>query len=83
MRSRSEGSEVGETGDAGGVLLPKPRAFRRAARPGEGLRGWRTVELDVKGRGGALVGVRLSVASADGDGVVSLGLADSLQQLEG
>jgi len=42
-RSRwEEGAEVSVGVVGGEVFVPKPRALRRAARPGEGLRGWRT-----------------------------------------
>lgn len=61
------GAGAGAVGVGGGELLePKPRAFRRAASPGEGLRGWRKEAFaDDDER----FGLRVSVVGAEGDGL--------------
>lgn len=67
MRSDSEGpSDVGVVG--GEVFDPKPSAFRRAASPGEGLRGGRKEALVEDGVCPAFGGFNVSADVAGGDG---------------
>lgn len=49
------------------VSLPKPRALKRAARPGDGLRGWR-----VAGDGAVFVLMMLRFSLTDRSGVNGL-----------
>lgn len=67
MRSDSEGaSDVGVVG--GEVFDPNPSAFRRAASPGEGLRGGRKAALVDDGVCLASAGFSVSAEGAEGDG---------------
>lgn len=59
--------------DGGVLLVPNPRALRRAASPGEGLRGWRREALVEDGALFAAGGLSVSDTGAEGDGFDDVG----------
>lgn len=66
---RSDSGDASDVGVVGGeVFDPNPSAFRRAASPGEGLRGWRKEALVDDDVCLAFAGLSVSADGAEGDG---------------